>query len=127
MVDSLLLALSFVVSLFFSFVFDFRVLRQFIVCDNVMVSEMVPEFLVALNRDLLPCLCLFHFHSHKLIIEGIKKKILHCPSFPGLYTAFKEREGQRQLVVEHVYSREMLNAKRLVRGLQRKSSARGDL
>lgn len=76
MVDSLLLALSFVVSLFFSFVFDFRVLRQFIVCDNVMVSEMVPEFLVALNRDLLPCLCLFHFHSHKLIIEGIKKKNL---------------------------------------------------
>lgn len=97
MVDSLLLALSFVVSLFFSFVFDFRVLRQFIVCDNVMVSEMVPEFLMALNRDLLPCLCLFHFHSHKLIIEGIKKKISSLSLLPWAVYSI-QRKGRSEAI-----------------------------
>lgn len=56
----------------------------------------------------------------------IKKKPPRCPSFPGLHTAFKEREGQGQLVVEHVYSRGMLNAQRVARALQRKSSVRRD-
>lgn len=54
----------------------------------------------------------FPLLSLQLIIEGRIKKALCGPSFLGLCRAFKEKEGQGQLVVEHVYGGEMRKAKR---------------
>lgn len=53
-------------------------------------------------------------------MKGRIKKALCCPSFPGQYTTFKEREGQGQLAVEHAYSREMLKVKRMGKGAAEK-------
>lgn len=87
---------------------------------------MVLEFVLAVNRhqaSSLPIFVCFTLVNH---LKGRIKNALLGPSFPGLYTAFKEREGQGQLVAEHVDSGEMLKAKRKARGLQRKSSVSGD-
>lgn len=87
---------------------------------------------MALSRHLhpsvprLPAFVCFPSPSLQLIIEGRilkkkRKKALCCRSSLGLYRAFKEKEGQGQLVAEHVYSGEMRKAKRAKeRGGERK-------
>lgn len=47
--------------------FDLRDLNDFILFDNVVVSEMIPELLLALSRPLHPCPFLFVSLSFPLV------------------------------------------------------------